>query len=119
MRLYSNPKVTQMIDIYVVAIPDIYGLLLSRDRPSQLNGYFAIDYSHLWFSWKGQENKIRVNQERYMKYVVTKLEGKHELIMFNHASLGNYCVDTFFRDFHVDESPYPMFTQQYEVINYT
>lgn len=53
MRLSSNPKVTQTIDIYVVNIPSIYGMLLSRDWFSHLNGYFATDWSHLWLPWRG------------------------------------------------------------------
>jgi hypothetical protein len=48
VRLSSNPKVHQIIDIIVVDIPEVYGLFLSRDWSEQLHGYFATDWSHLW-----------------------------------------------------------------------
>ena len=34
IRLSSNPMVTQTIDIYVVGIPNVYGMFLSRDWSS-------------------------------------------------------------------------------------
>jgi hypothetical protein len=41
IRLASNPKFHQLIDIIVVDIPEAYGLLLSRDWSKKLNGYFS------------------------------------------------------------------------------
>ena len=49
IRLSSNEKVCQFIDIVLVDIPEAYGLVLSRDWSTKLNGYFASDWSHLWF----------------------------------------------------------------------
>jgi len=46
IRLSSNPKVHQVIDIIVVDIPEVYGLFFSRDCPEQLHGYFSTDWSH-------------------------------------------------------------------------
>jgi hypothetical protein len=48
VRLSSNPKVHQIIDIIVVDIPEVYGLFLSRDWYERLHVYFAIEWSHLW-----------------------------------------------------------------------
>jgi hypothetical protein len=61
VRLSSNPKVHQIIDIIVVDIPEVYGLFLSRDWSEQLHGYFATDWSHLWLPENGQPNK---NQDK-------------------------------------------------------
>jgi hypothetical protein len=63
IRLESNPKVHQTIDIIVVDIPDTYGLLLSRDWSAMLNGYFSTDWSHLWFPYNGKPNQIKVDIE--------------------------------------------------------
>ena len=63
IRLSSNSKVHQVIDVIVVNIPEAYGVILSRDWLAKLNGYFAIDYSHLWLPFKGQPNKIKVDRE--------------------------------------------------------
>ena len=52
IRLSSNDKVFQFIDIVVVDIPEAYGLVLSRDWSAKLNGYFASDWSHLWLPHK-------------------------------------------------------------------
>jgi len=43
IRLSSNPKVCQVIDILVVDIPEFYGLILSRDWSEKLHGYFTTD----------------------------------------------------------------------------
>ena len=49
IRLYSNEKVCQFIDIVVADILETYELVLSRDWLARLDGYFASDWSHLWF----------------------------------------------------------------------
>ena len=46
VRLASNDKVCQVINIVVADIPDVYGLVLSRDWLAKLNGYFSSDWSH-------------------------------------------------------------------------
>ena len=56
MQLASDPRVQSCIDISVVDIPEGYGMLLSRDWTRKLNGYIAIDFSHMWFPWKGIPN---------------------------------------------------------------
>jgi hypothetical protein len=43
IRLSSNPKVHQVIDIIVDNIPNVYGFFLRRDWSYQLNGYFYTD----------------------------------------------------------------------------
>jgi hypothetical protein len=48
IRLSSNPKVHQVIDIIVVDIPEVYGIFLSKDWSEQLHGYFVTNWSHLW-----------------------------------------------------------------------
>ena len=63
IRLASNSKVHQVIDVIVVDIPEAYGLILSRDWSAKLNGYFATDWSHLWLPYKGQPNKTKVDHE--------------------------------------------------------
>ena len=42
IRLSSNEKVCQCIDIVVADIPEDYGLVLSRDWSSNITGYFCI-----------------------------------------------------------------------------
>lgn len=86
MSLSSNPIMTQTIDIYVIGIPELYDFCLCRDWSYQLNIYFSTDWPHVWFPWNGQENKINFDRKKYMKYIVNKLEGPNELIMFNHSS---------------------------------
>ena len=50
---------------------------------------------------------LRVDRERYMKYVVTKLNDPNEPLMFTNSILGNYSFDicameTYFREFHAE-----------------
>jgi len=63
IRLSSNSRVHQTIYIIVVDILKSYGLLLSRDWSTKLQGYISTDWSHLWLLYKGKENQIRVNNE--------------------------------------------------------
>lgn len=58
IRLSVDSWVHQTIDI-----PKAYDLLLSRDWSNELNGYFAIDWSHLWFPYKGKPNQIQLERE--------------------------------------------------------
>jgi hypothetical protein len=53
IRLSSNPKAHQIIDIIIVDIPEVYGLFLSRDWSERLDGYFVTDWSHLWLPKNG------------------------------------------------------------------
>ena len=104
IHLSSNSKVHQTIDVIVVDIPKTYGVILNRDWSAKLNRYFAIDWSHLWFPYKGQPNKIKVERECYMKHMVTDLNDPNEMVMFSRSILGNFYFDTFFEELEVELS---------------
>jgi hypothetical protein len=116
IRLSSNPKVHQVIDIIVVDIPEVYGLFLSRDWSEQLQGYFAIDWSHLWLPENGKPNKIRVNRERYLKFTVTNLNDPNEPYTppVNPPEVKG--MDTYFGNFMAKVSPIDNLQQQSEII---
>jgi hypothetical protein len=78
IRLSSNPKVQQVINIIFVDIPKVYGLFFSRDWSKKLHNYFDMDWSHLWLPENGQPNKNIINRERYLKYTVTDLNDPNE-----------------------------------------
>ena len=61
IHITSNNKVHQTIDIIVFNIPKEYGVILSRDWYVELNGYFVIDWSHLWPLYKVQPNKKKLS----------------------------------------------------------
>ena len=90
IRLSVDERVCQYIDIVVADIPDAYGLVLSQDWSSRLEGYFSSDWSHLWLPHKGSPNQIKVLREPQMKYNVTQLEGKNEPV---NSVLGNYFIE--------------------------
>jgi len=106
IRLSSNPKVCQVIDILVADIPEYYGLILSTDWSEKLHGYFATDWSHMWLPYNGKPNYIKVEQERHQNYIVTELEGENELVAYNSNIIGNYSVDSFLGNFNAHTSPY-------------
>jgi hypothetical protein len=99
IRLSSNPKVHQFIDIIVVDIPEVYGMFFSRDWSEQLHGYFATDWSHLWLPENGKPNKIRVNRERYLKFTVTDLNDPNEPYTPPADSPEVQGMDTYFGNF--------------------
>ena len=90
IRLSSNDKVCQFIDIVVDDIPEAYGLVLSRDWLEKLNKYFSSDWSHLWLPYKGIPNQIKVLRDPHMKHNVTQFEGKNEPM---DPVLGNYFIE--------------------------
>jgi ribonuclease HI len=118
IRLSSNPKVHQVIDIIVVDIPEVYGLFLSRDWSEQLHGYFATDWSHLWLPENGKPNKIRVNRERYLKFTVTDLNDPNEPYTPSADSPEVQGMDTFFGNFMAEASPIINPEQQSEIVAY-
>jgi len=71
IRLSSNPKVCQIIDILMADIPEFYGLILSRDWSEELHGCFATDWSHMWLPYNSKPNQIKVEKELHQKYIVT------------------------------------------------
>ena len=106
IRLSSNPKVCQVIDILVADIPEFYGLILSRDWSEKLHGYFATNWSHMWLPCNGKPNQIKLEQERHQKYIITELEGENELVAYSNNIVGNYSVDSFLGNFNAHTSPY-------------
>ena len=90
IRLSSNDKMCQVINIVVADIPNAYGLVLSRDWSAKLNGYFASDWSHPWLPYKGSPNQIKILREPHMKYNVTQLDEKNEPV---DSVLGNYFIE--------------------------
>jgi hypothetical protein len=119
VRLSSNPKVHQIIDINVVDIPEVYGLFLSRDWFEQLHGYFATDWSHLWLLENGQLNKIRINHEHYRKHIVIDLNDSNKPFTTSTNSFEMQGMDTFFGNFMTKISPITDPEQQSKVMTYT
>ena len=90
VRLSSNDKVCQVIDIVVADILEAYQLVLSRDWSAKLNRYFASDWSHLWLPYKGIPNQIKILREPHMKHNITQFEEKKEPV---DSILGNYFIE--------------------------
>ena len=55
-----------------------------------------MDWSQLWLSYEGKPNKIKVEQEHYMKHVVIDLNETNEVVLFYNSILGNYYFDTYY-----------------------
>ena len=62
-------------------IPETYGMWLSRDW-SELKGYFATDWSHLWLPLNGNPNKLKVDRDPFMKQTIIDLDGSNESVSF-------------------------------------
>lgn len=114
IRMATHPKFVQVIDIIVVDILEAYVLLLSRDWSEKLNGYFSMDWDHLWFPLKGHTNVIRIDRERYLKHTVTDLEAFNEPSSIDFPMLGNYSCDSDFIKFSPLSSDVPL-TQNSEM----
>ena len=73
--------------------------------------------SHIWLPYKGQPNKIKVEQENYMKHTVTDLNDPNEMVMFSRSILGNLFFDTFFEELEVELSPCANSDKKYELLH--
>jgi hypothetical protein len=94
IRISTHPTFMQVIDIIVVDIPESYGLLLSPGWSEKINGYFSIDWAHLWLPLKGDNNMIKIDRERYLKHTVTDIETLNEPSSTDFPILGNYSCDS-------------------------
>ena len=74
IRLASDPRIFQRIDILIADIPEFYGLVLSRDWSTKINGYISTDFSHMWLPYKGKPNQIKIEREKLMTHTVTEFE---------------------------------------------
>jgi hypothetical protein len=119
VRLSSNPKVHQIIDIIVVDIQEFYGLFLSRDWSEKLHGYFSTDWSHLWLPKNRQPNKIRINRRHYLKHTVTDLNDPNEPFTTSTNSFEMQEMNTFFSNFMTKISPFMDSRQQSELMTCT
>jgi hypothetical protein len=119
IRLSSNPKVHQVIDIIVVDIPEVYGLFLSRDWSKQLHDYFTMDWSHLWLPENGKPNRIKVNRECYLKFTVTDLNDPNEPFTPSIDSPKIQWMDTFLDNFMAKTSTITNPEQQSKILTYT
>ena len=108
-----------MIDIIIVDIPEAYGVILSRDWSSKLNGYFTINWYHIRLPCKGRANKIKVDHECYMKHTITDLNDLNEMVMFSNSIPENICFDTFFGELEVELSPFVNSNEQSKLFHTT
>jgi hypothetical protein len=119
IRLSSNPKVHQIINIIVIDILEVYGLFLSRDWSEQLHGYFATDWSDLWFPENGKTNRIKINREPYLKLTMTDLNDPNELFTASANSPEMQGMNTFFGNFMAETSIITNPEQQSELMTCT
>lgn len=108
IKVASNPKFCQIIDILFVDVLEFYGLILRRDWSKELHSYFATIWSHPWLPYNGKPNQIHVDMENHMKYYGTDLDEENEPVVFKNNILGNYSLESFFGDFEAQSSPSPV-----------
>jgi ribonuclease HI len=118
IRLLSNPKLHQVIDIIVVDILEVYGLFLSKDWSEHLHDYFTTDWSHLWLLENENPNKIKVNHERYLKFTVIDLNDPNESFTPSADSPEVQGMDTFFDNFMVEASAITSPEQHSKIVAY-
>ena len=95
----------------VVDIPEAYGLILSKDWSTKLNGYFTTDWSHIWLSYNNSQNQVKAMRKPHMKHNVTQLEGKNEPINLSSSVLDNYFLDLELRNYQAEEAIHESNTQ--------
>ena len=105
LRLSTDPRIHQTIDIVIADIPETYGMWLSRDWSEKLKGYFATDWSHLWFPLNGHPNKLKVDKEPFMKQTITDLDDSNKSVSLFNNQIEHFTFDTFFGDLRGDVSP--------------
>lgn len=110
IRLSKYDQFHQCINILIAYIPEAYGGFLTRESSSKLQGYFAMDWSHLWLPYKGKNNQILVNIESYMKHTVTPFEGHNKPLDFTDMIFRNFFLETNLGCYEAQLSPIPLDT---------
>lgn len=90
IQIASEPRIIRDVDLQVVNIPPKYGMLLSRNWSSTLNGYWSMDFKHLWLPWKGVTNQIKVLCEPYLANPITEYNRTNRVALVE-EDLGVYC----------------------------
>lgn len=119
IRLSSNPKVHQVIDIVVANISEVYGMLLRRYWFEQLHSYFATDWSHLWLPENGQPNKLIINRERYLKCIVRDVNDSSEPFTTGVNTFETQGMNTLFGNFVTEISTITNPDHRSEISNHT
>ena len=119
IRLASDPRIVQRIDILIADIPEFYGLILSRDWSAKLNGYISTDYSHMWLPYKGKPNQIKIEREKHMTHTVTEFEQPNEPVAFKNNILGGYSAESFLGNFTAPQSPLSVNTFISQIENFS
>lgn len=52
-------------------------------------GIFLTDFSHMWLSWRGVPNRIKIDSTPRLRLKITKYGEKNE-ILFLETDMGNY-----------------------------
>jgi len=94
-------------------------MFLSSDWSEQLHDYFSIDWSHLWLPLNGQQNKLRVSTECYLKYTVTDMNDSNEHFVPSVNALENQGMNTFLGNFVAEKSTIADLNKRYEILVYT
>lgn len=89
MQLAANPRVQSCIEISIFDIPNGYGMLLSRDWSRKLKGYISTDFSHMWLSWKGVPNQIKIDCTPKLNLMIIEY-GENNEMLFLETDLGSY-----------------------------
>ena len=84
-----------------------------------MNGFFATDWSTLWFPKNGKSNQIKINKERYLKHTVTELHDPSEPILFSDSIMGNYMYELEFHNFKSENSVFSDNKQQSKILDVT
>ena len=106
IRLSSNTSIYHIIDIVVSDIPYAYGLFSSRDCSQRLNGFFATDWSTLWFPKNGKSNQIKIGRERYLRHTMMELHDPNVPVLFSDSIMGNHMYELDFGNFKAEKSPF-------------
>lgn len=91
IQIASEPHIIRDVDVQIINIPPKYGLLLSINWSSTLNGYWATDFKHLWLPWKGVTNHIKVLSEPYLLNPITEYNRANQVAL-TEEDLGIYCL---------------------------
>lgn len=79
IKLTTDPRIQDIIDIHVVEILEIYGVLLSREWTHYLRGWFSTHFTQLWLPWKGLNDQIKIDVDPKIKIMITKYNALNEV----------------------------------------
>ena len=118
IRLASNSKVHQVIEILVTDIADFYGLIMSRDWSENFHSYFSTYCLICGFPTMVRQIKFALTSKTH-EILSSNFEDETEPMDFTNNILGNYSAELVLGNLNAQKSPFLINSVNFQIENFS